>query len=65
MITPTGLVVFSWWAMGEGLEVAHDLHRRAFGDADEIGDVADAQVRSAGDREEHVGVVGEERPGRE
>jgi len=44
------------------LEVADDLHRRALGDADELRDVAEPEVGCAGDREQHVGVVGEEGP---
>ena len=46
-----------------GLEVGDDLHRGAFGDADEIGNVPDPEIRGSGDGQQHVGVVGEERPG--
>jgi hypothetical protein len=45
-------------------EIGHDPLHRTLGDADEIGDVAHAHLRLPGDAEEHVGVVGEERPGR-
>ena len=43
-------------------EVHHDLHGGPFGDADEVGDLAQAEVRCLGDGEEHMGVVGEEGP---
>lgn len=43
-------------------QVHHDLHGGPFGDADEVGDLAQAEVRCLGHGQEHVGVVGEEGP---
>jgi hypothetical protein len=47
-----------------GLELAEDLYRGALGDPDQVGDVADPQLRVAGEAREHVEVVREERPPR-
>jgi len=44
------------------LEVVDDLGSGALGDAHEVGDLPEAEIRCARDGEEHVGVVGEERP---
>jgi hypothetical protein len=43
-------------------QIVDDLRGRAFGDADEVGDVPKSQVGRARDGEQYVGVVGEERP---
>jgi hypothetical protein len=44
-------------------QVDDDLHRGAFGDADQVGDLAESEIRGAGDGEQDVGMVREERPG--
>ena len=44
-------------------KIGHDALRCTFGDADSFGDVTDAQVRFGSNRQQHVSVVGEERPG--
>jgi hypothetical protein len=41
------------------LELAEDLYCGALGDPDQVGDVADPQLRVAGQGREHVEVVGE------
>ena len=45
-----------------GGEVVDDALDGVLGDADAMGDLAHAQFRIFGDREQHVGVVGEEGP---
>ena len=44
------------------LEIRHDADGGPLGDADQVGDVAQAQVGVLGDRQEDVSVVGQERP---
>jgi hypothetical protein len=44
-------------------EVSDDLLSRAFGDSDGLSYVAQAHVAVTGDGEQHLGVVGDERPG--
>lgn len=43
-------------------EVDDDLHRRSFGDADEVGDLAKSEVGRLHDGEQDVGVVRQEGP---
>lgn len=45
------------------LEVDHDLHGGPLGDTDEVGDLAEPEIRCLGDGQEHMGVVGQEGPG--
>lgn len=45
------------------LEVDDDLHCRALGDPDEFGHFSEAKVGRTGNRQQDVGVIGEERPG--
>ena len=41
-------------------QVVQDRLRRALGDADAIGDLADAHVRLLGDSQQHLPVVGQQ-----
>ena len=45
-------------------QVMEDALRRALGDAHVAGDIADPEIRVVREREEHVGVIGEEGPAR-
>jgi hypothetical protein len=49
--------------VARGLEVAEDQLHRALGDPDGLGDVAQPGVAVTPHDQQHVGVVGEERPG--
>ena len=51
------------WQIAAGSPDQQPAHfDRAFGDAHQLGDVALAQVGVSGDRYQHVGVIGQERP---
>ena len=44
-------------------EVVHDALHRTLGDADLLGEISETEPRITGEADEHVAVVGEERPG--